>query len=159
MTRTLTDRVAAATGTGAYSGYFPIFPGTAGSVAGIVLYLILVAAGVLSQGLSLGWVATLAGIFAVGVPAAHRCESMYGPDDKRIVIDEVWGMLIALFLLPVSWKWILAAFVLFRFFDVVKPFPGRHVERMGGGLAIMLDDGIAGVYTAAILHVARVLLR
>jgi phosphatidylglycerophosphatase A len=159
LTRTLTDRLAAAVGTGAYSGYFPIFPGTAGSVAGIALYVILAASKVLSYELSLGWVVTLTGVFAIGVPAAHRCEAIYGPDDKRIVIDEIWGMLIALFLLPVSWKWILAGFVLFRFFDVIKPFPGRHAERMSGGLAVMLDDGIAGLYTVAILHIVRVLVR
>ncbi len=158
MTRSVTDRLAAAVGTGLYSGYFPVFPGTVGSAAGLVLYLILVWSGVLHGDSLAGWAATLAVLFAAGVPAAHRCETLYGHDAKPIVIDEVWGMLISLFYLPVTWRWILAAFLLFRFFDVVKPFPARRAERIGGGLGIMLDDGVAGLYTVVILHVAKLLL-
>jgi phosphatidylglycerophosphatase A len=158
LTRTPADRLAAAIGTGLYSGYFPVFPGTAGSVAGLVLYLILVPLGVLRGGLALGWALTLGLVFAGGVGSAHRCESIYGHDDKRIVIDEIWGMLIALFGLPMDWRWILAAFIAFRFFDVVKPFPARRAERLGGGLAIMLDDGVAGVYTNVLLHLVKAVL-
>ena len=158
MRRSLADRLAAVVGTGLYSGYFPVFPGTVGSAAGVVLYLILIKSGALTEGSPGGWVITLAALFAVGVPAAHRCEKLYGHDAKPIVIDEVWGMLISLALLPVTWKWILAAFVLFRFFDVVKPYPARRAERVGGGLGIMLDDGVAGLYTLVVLHVAKSLL-
>jgi phosphatidylglycerophosphatase A len=158
LTRSLTDRLATLVGTGLYSGYFPIFPGTVGSAAGVVLYLILVRAGVLVEGAPLGWAATLVVVYALGVPAAHRCEKLYGHDAGRIVIDEVWGQLISLVYLPVTWKWILAAFILFRFFDVVKPFPARRAERLSGGLGIMMDDGFAGLYTLIVLHVARGLL-
>jgi len=67
-------------------------------------------------------------------------------------------MLISLFMLPVSWWWMLWAFLIFRFFDIVKPFPARRFERIGGGLGIMLDDGIAGAYTVLILQILRAIL-
>jgi phosphatidylglycerophosphatase A len=151
------DRLATAIGTGLYSGYFPIFPGTAGSVAGILLYLILVGLGVLAEAHSAAWIVVLGLLFAGGVASAHRCEALFGHDNKRIVIDEIWGMVIALYALPFSWKWMLAAFVVFRLFDIVKPFPAGRAEKIGGGLAIMLDDGVAGAYTAAALHIFRYL--
>jgi phosphatidylglycerophosphatase A len=155
LRRSLADRFAILIGSGVYSGYFPIFPGTAGSAAGVVLYLILVSLGVLGFGHSSGWIISVAVLFVVGVASAHRCEILFGPDNKRIVVDEVWGMLISLYALPVTWTWILAGFVIFRLFDIVKPFPARRAEKMGGGLAIMLDDGIAGAYTALVLHLVR----
>jgi phosphatidylglycerophosphatase A len=152
------DRLAEAVGTGVYSGHFPIFPGTVGSAVGLVLYVALARFGVLSQDFSVGWVATLSVVFVAGVLAAHRCETIFGPDNKRIVIDEIWGMLIALFMLPVSWWWMLWAFLIFRFLDIVKPFPAGRAEGIGGGLAVMLDDGIAAAYTALILHLAKAFL-
>lgn len=155
MRKGFADRLAEAVGTGLYSGYFPLFPGTVGSVAGIVVYLVLFRLGAIGRGLSIGWPITLAVTFAVGTAAAHRCEQMFGHDSKRIVVDEIWGQLIALFLVPVTWRWILASFVLFRIFDIIKPFPGRRAERVGGGIAVMLDDGIAGAYTLIVLHLLR----
>lgn len=158
MKRTLADRLATVIGTALYSGYFPLFPGTVGSAAGVVLYLILVRLGALSAGYGTGWVISIGIVFVVGVASAHRCEILFGPDNKRIVVDEVWGMLVALYALPVAWTWILAAFLVFRFFDIVKPFPAGRAEHIGGGLAIMLDDGIAGVYTAAVLYLVRLVI-
>ncbi len=155
MKRTLADKLATLIGTAVYSGYFPLFPGTVGAAAGVVLYLILVRLGVLSVGNATGWIVSVGMVFVLGVASAHRCETLFGPDDKRIVVDEVWGMLVSLYALPFTWTWILAAFLVFRLFDIVKPFPGRRAEKIGGGLAIMLDDGIAGVYTAAVLHLFR----
>jgi phosphatidylglycerophosphatase A len=158
LRRSLPDNLAIAFGTALWSGYFPLFPGTVGAAAGVVLYLILVKLGALSSGYATGWVISILVLFAVGVASAHRCEKIFGPDNKRIVVDEVWGMLISLYALPVAWGWILAAFLIFRFFDIVKPFPGRRAEKMGGGLAIMLDDGIAGAYTAGLLHLVRLVI-
>ena len=155
MRRSLSDNLAIACATAAYSGYFPLFPGTVGAAAGLVLYIILVRAGVLTAGQGAGWWISILVVFAAGVASAHRCEKLFGQDNKRIVVDEVWGMIVSLYALPVAWGWVLAAFLLFRFFDIVKPFPGRRAEKMGGGLAIMLDDGIAGVYTAGLLHLVR----
>jgi phosphatidylglycerophosphatase A len=155
LRRSFADGLAIVFGTAVYSGYFPLFPGTVGAAAGVVLYLVLVRLGVLSAGYTAGWAVSIAAVFALGVASAHRCEKLFGTDNKRIVIDEVWGMLVSLYALPVAWGWILGAFLLFRFFDIVKPFPGRRAEKIGGGLAIMLDDGIAGAYTAAVLHLIR----
>ncbi len=158
MKRGLADRLAAAIGTGLYSGYFPLFPGTVGSAVGIVVYLILVGSGAIGQEFSIGWPVTIAIVFVAGTLAAHRCEQMFGHDSKRIVVDEIWGQLIALIMLPVTWRWVLAGFVLFRVFDIIKPCPGRRAERMGGGFGVMLDDGVAGIYTIIVLHLVRLLL-
>ena len=159
MRKTLADRVAEAIASGGYSGYFPIFPGTVGSVVGIALYLVLVRFGLLSDGFSAAWPVVLGAILAVGTVSAHRCEKMFGHDNRRIVIDEIWGMLIAVFMLPTRWPWILSGFLIFRFLDIVKPFPARRAERLGGGFAIMLDDGVAGGYTALILHLIKLITR
>jgi phosphatidylglycerophosphatase A len=145
-------------GTGFYSGYFPLFPGTVGSMAGLVVYGLLVRGGILSRTSTTGWLVALVVIFVLGVVSARRCEELFGHDNKRIVVDEIWGMLIALFLLPVRWPWIAGSFVLFRFFDVIKPFPGRRAERVGGGFGVMLDDGVAGVYTLGVMHLVRIIL-
>ena len=155
MRKSLGDRLAEVIGTGFGSGYFPIFPGTAGSLPGLVIYVLLLRLGVVSEAFSVGWLLTLAVGFTVGVPAADRCEKLFEHDSKRIVIDEIWGMLIALFMLPPRWPWVVGAFLIFRAFDVIKPFPARRAERIGGGLAVMLDDGVAGAYTALVLHALK----
>lgn len=158
MRKSLGDRLAEAIGTGFWSGHFPIFPGTVGSIVGLVIYVVLLRLGVLSEAFSVGWLLTLGVGFTIGVPAADRCEKLFEHDSKRIVVDEIWGMLIALFMLPTRWPWVLGAFLIFRAFDVVKPFPARGAERIGGGLAVMLDDGVAGAYTALVLHGLKALL-
>ena len=71
------------------------------------------------------------------------------------MIDEVAGQLIALIAVPVSWKCLLAGFILFRVFDIWKPFPARQAESLHGGLGIMADDWIAGAYAALVLGLAR----
>jgi phosphatidylglycerophosphatase A len=158
LKRSPADRLAQLIGTGFYTGYFPLFPGTVGSVTGLAVYWMLVSAGALSQNFTIGWPITVAVTFLLGVYSARRCEVMFGHDNKRIVIDEIWGMVIALFMLPVKWPWIAGSFVLFRFFDVVKPFPGRRAERIGGGAGVMLDDGVAGAYTLVIMHLIKVVV-
>ena len=96
-------------------------------------------------------------MFAAGVAASRRCETAWGTDDKKIVVDEIWGMMISLFLLPVSALYIVLGFFAFRILDIVKPFPARRVERVHGGWGVMLDDGVSGVYACLLLHVVRVL--
>jgi len=152
------DRVAEAIGTGLYSGYFPLFPGTVGSLAGIAIYLVLRGLSLISESHWLGWPVLLAITFVAGWWSAGRCETLFGHDARRIVVDEILGMFLTLFLLPASWGWILGGFILFRFFDVIKPFPARRVEAVGGGLGVMLDDAFAGIYANAVLHLIRALL-
>ena len=89
----------------------------------------------------------IAGLFVLGVWAGTIAEGYFGGvDPGPIVIDEVVGMLITLAFMPVSWRGALAGFVLFRIFDVIKPYPAGRFERLHGGLGVMADDAMAAVY-------------
>lgn len=95
-----------------------------------------------------------AGLLAVGTVAAHRVEAAWGKDHPRVVIDEVAGMWLAMLGVPVTAASLFAGLVLFRFFDIRKPLGIRRLERLPGGLGVMLDDVLAGLYTNALLQVA-----
>lgn len=127
-------------------GYVPFAPGTVGSFAGLVLWVVLprslpVEAGVI-------FVAFAGGAWAAGVAERHFRATDPGP----VVIDEVMGMLVTLFLVPVGWIGALVAFLLFRLFDVVKPYPANRLERLPGGVGIMADDFMAAVYANVALR-------
>jgi len=158
LMKILARRLAVLVGTGFYSGYFPIAPGTVGSVVWVVFYAALVRLGVAWSAWSTGWLCALAAVFVVGFLAAWHLEQRFGRDNKRIVIDEIWGMMISLALLPATPIYVIGGFIAFRFFDIVKPFPGRRAEKIGRGLGVMLDDGVAGVYANIVLHLAKALL-
>lgn len=97
-------------------------------------------------------------IIIAGVPAAGHAEKYFNrKDPSECVIDEVAGQMLCLILLPYSWISYLAAFLVFRFFDILKPFPIRWIERIGGGLGIMLDDLMAGLYTAGLIHLLNLI--
>src|SRR5512141_2257366 len=129
-------RLAVFVSTVAYVGYFPIAPGTAGSAVALIVYALLV----WTHSTAAYLAATLA-LFAVGVRAATIAERYVGGiDPGPVVIDEVVGMLITLAFVPVSWKAALIAFVVFRVFDVIKPYPAGRLERLSGGLGVMADD-------------------
>ncbi len=131
-----------------YVGYFPIAPGTAGSAAALPLFAL-----VRWSGSPLLEVVTIIAIFAIGVWSASRTEVALGRKDPGIVvIDEVAGMLITLALLPVSIPAVVLGFLLFRVFDVIKPWPAAQLEHLHGGLGIMLDDVFAGIYAYAVLR-------
>ena len=133
-----------------YLGYFPIAPGTAGSLAALVLF-----AFVRWLGMPAVEIATIVVVFVGGIWAANATEQVLGRKDPgAIVIDEVLGMLMTLALLPVSTLGIVVGFVLFRLFDVVKPFPAARMEHLKGGPGVMLDDAVAGIYA----HIALRLL-
>jgi len=147
-------------------GYFPIAPGTMGSLVGVALYLTLWAgsyhvleANALVKRLTLLHVWTpqmafmLVVIFVVtmaGIWAATRAETLFRKEDpSEVVIDEVAGQMIALLSGPFwlhTWWSILTAFLLFRAFDIWKPYPIRKLEDLETGLGIMADDLAAGVY-------------
>ena len=128
--------------TGAGSGYAPMASGTVGSVVGLALWLGLV--GLLPP---LGYAAAVVGVALVGIWAAGRATEIFRRhDDGRITIDEVAGMLVALLWLPARPEVAGLAFVLFRIFDIWKPFPANAAERLPGGLGVMADDLVAGVY-------------
>jgi phosphatidylglycerophosphatase A len=92
-------------------------------------------------------------LFCAGVVVSNMLEKEWGHDSNKIVIDEVLGMSIGLFLVPLDLRYVLLAFILFRFFDIVKPFYIRKAESFAKGWGVMLDDFLAGIYTSVILHI------
>lgn len=144
------------------AGLSPWAPGTAGTLAAVPLWVAVC---------WLPWPAYLmlvAALFGAGVFFCGRSAQLLGVHDHPgIVFDEVVGFLVAAAsLLPGQsvaagplWAWLLAAFVAFRFFDIAKPPPIRQLDRDGkGGLGIMLDDFVAGLYAAAVIGIARWML-
>jgi phosphatidylglycerophosphatase A len=134
-----------------YIGYIPTAPGTMGSLAALLLYYPIKENPVLT-GLC------ISAVTLIGFMTAGKAETLLGGKDPgKIVIDEFAGMLISLYLLPASPGYIISAFLLFRFFDIVKPFPIRKLENLPGSKGIMLDDITAGVYTNLILQIFNML--
>jgi phosphatidylglycerophosphatase A len=144
-------RVAIAIATAGGVGYAPVAPGTFGSAVGLAVYAALRLVRVPGAE-----IAAIVLVFAVGVWAAARAERHFGcTDPGQVVVDEVAGMLVTLVWIPVGVSGALAGFVLFRIFDVIKPYPARQLEGLHGGLGIMADDVAAGVYANLALHLAR----
>lgn len=129
--------------TGAGSGYSPVAPGTAGSAVGVLLYAALLPLP------PAAFPIVLAGVTLLGTWAAARAEGIFGrKDDGRITIDEIAGMLLTLAFLPPQ-RPLLAVglgFLLFRLFDILKPPPARALEALPGGVGVMADDLVAGLY-------------
>jgi phosphatidylglycerophosphatase A len=161
--RTLADYVALAVATCGV-GLLPIAPGTWGSLVGVGLYLLARAASVeffaarnTAQVEAVQTAAALVLLISVtlaGVWAASRAEKLLGRKDPgAVVIDEVAGQLITFAFVPFkSGMWVIVAgFVLFRAFDIWKPYPVRRLEALESGLGIMADDVLAGFYAATVL--------
>lgn len=144
--------------TGFYSGYVPRAPGTAGSAVGLIL--VWGVTGPLTRGWPPGALLLIAALFAAGCWIAGRAEQiLHRHDSPHIVIDEIVGMAATMFLNPTGWAALTMGFVLFRFFDVLKPFPvGLIDRRMKGGTAVMLDDLAAAVYANLVLHALALLI-
>jgi len=137
---------------GAGAGYFPVAPGTAGSlVAAVGLWLIPFS--------RFGFWVTLAVLVVAGIWASHRVEMLLERQDPGlIVIDEVAGMMVSVALLPRTPGVLLCAFFLFRLFDVWKPFPAREAQALRGGFGVVVDDLVAGVYALVLVMGARMLV-
>ncbi len=127
-------------------------PGTWGSLATVLLWAALAHA--LSPSLRTPVALTLAVLITlIGIPAATRVARGAGKKDPQfVVIDEVAGQLVALIAVPLAWKSFLAAFILFRAFDIVKPPPVRQLEALPEGTGIVLDDIAAGLYALVVVH-------
>ncbi|HWV14704.1 MAG TPA: phosphatidylglycerophosphatase A [Cellvibrio sp.] len=125
-------------------------PGTFGTLAAIPIYWLIQD---LSWPLYLSWLLVT---FALGVYWCDRSAKQLGVHDHGgIVWDEFVGFWITMFLVPKSWLFLLLGFLLFRLFDIVKPWPISWVDRkVGGGFGIMVDDVLAGIYACALLHAA-----
>jgi phosphatidylglycerophosphatase A len=134
--------------TGFYSGYLPKAPGTWGSLVGLLLFFLL-------HTLSLEiYLAVVAGIFVIGTFAAGEAEKIMDRQDPGlVVIDEIVGMLITMIAVPATPLNMALGFILFRIFDIAKPFPvGLIDQRFHGGVGIMLDDVMAGIFSLAAIH-------
>lgn len=152
-------------------GYLPKAPGTFGSIGGVALYAIIqylfpldyvtgLRPGIAAEAVWLSWTAlpvtivlALTGVWA----ASQAAEFSAKKDPQFVVIDEVSGQHLTylLSLTVLNWKYLLLGFILFRVFDIWKPFPARQAESLPGGLGIMADDWIAGIYAALGLWIAR----
>src|SRR6185295_5338933 len=138
-------------------GYLPLAPGTWGSLVAVGIFLLL--ARVVTGGplVAVLLVAIVAVTFA-GIWAATRTEQLSGRKDPgKVVVDEVAGQFIALFPLTLFPRWstvaVIVSFILFRFFDIVKPYPANRLQDLNGGAGVMFDDLVAGVYGAIIVSI------
>ena len=132
-------------------GYLPLMPGTFGSLVGVGIFLLL-------SRTAVGLVASIIVVTVAGIWAGSRTEALAGRKDPgKIVVDEVAGQLIAMLPLVFFAQWSIAAvivsFVLFRFFDIIKPYPANRLQELHGGIGIMFDDLVAGVYAAIVVTI------
>ncbi len=129
-------------------GFFPVAPGTAATVVGIVLVVLV------NSNMTL-YVSIIMGLLALGIPVCSYLERQIGRADPGIlVIDEVVGVMVALIGLPLTWSTVIIGFFLFRAFDMFKIYPINRLESLPGGFGIMMDDVMAGLYTNIVLHLA-----
>lgn len=132
--------------TGAGTGYAPVVPGTFGSLMGVVIFLAMID---YPRWLLL---VTILGLTAIGILVSDEAEKLFKKKDPSfIVIDEVTGLLVTMLFLPFQVKYVLMAFVIFRLTDIIKPYPAKQLENLHGGLGIMADDIVAGIYAGVII--------
>ena len=134
-------------------GYLRPAPGTIGSLVALVT-------GYLIARFSLGvLVAAILAISIVGIFAAERYGQITGKKDaSEVIIDEVAGQWIPLVIIPIEIEWYIAAFLLFRFFDISKIGPVGHAEKFTGGVGVMADDLVAGIMAALVLWLSAILM-
>jgi phosphatidylglycerophosphatase A len=136
--------------TGAGVGYIPAFPGTAGTLVAIPLSLALNRLSGVSLALGL---LTLGAFLLLAAWLCDQGEELFHQKDSpKIVIDEIAGFLVANFLSPPGVVTLVASFLLFRVFDIIKVYPAARAERMRGGIGVISDDLVAGVYTFLVLR-------
>ena len=134
-------------GSGFYTGYLPKAPGTFGSFAALVIYLI---PGFENPSFMILFISLF---ILIGVPIADKFEVVYGKDPSQCTIDEIVGMWITLLFVPKKIWFIGLAFIIWRVMDIIKPFPAGKLESIKGGWGIMLDDIIAGIYSFIIVQI------
>ena len=133
-------------GTGFYSGFFPFASGTFASLVALIVFLFP------SFHVWYNLLVLILIFYWIGVYTAEKIERLVGQDPSIVVIDEFVGMWLSLIFLPISVITIVLAFILFRVFDILKPFPANYFNNKSGGNAIMLDDVIAGIYANLVLQ-------
>jgi len=139
------------------TGFSPFAPGTAGSILGILLiYLFNYFLASLNIGL---WAVHILNLFAIifviaiGNYSIKKVHRVWEHDAPQIVIDEVAGVWIAIFAMPLEWEYYLFALALFRLFDISKPFYIRRIDKMKSNWSVMLDDVLAGVYSLIVIQI------
>ena len=139
-------------GSGFFTGYSPVASGTVGSIAAVLIYLIpgfeqliIIIPGIII-------------FLAYGIYLGNKFEVEYGKDPAQCTVDEVVGTWISLVALPKTVGIIVAAFLIWRILDIIKPPPARGLEKLKGGLGIMIDDVVSGIYTLIIMHLIVYLL-
>ena len=134
-------------GSGFYTGYIPVASGTFGSLVAVAIYLI--------PGFERLYVIIPAIIllFIYGKFVGDKFEIAYEKDPAECTVDEVVGTWISLIALPKTFFVILAAFLIWRMLDIIKPQPAKNLEKLKGGMGIMIDDVISGIYTLLIMHI------
>jgi phosphatidylglycerophosphatase A len=132
-----------------YIGYAPVAPGTFGSAVGLLVFYAVRSTGSIAVEL-----ATIVVLFLVGIWSGTEAEHYFGGTDPApVVLDEVFGMLITLALLPVNIVGALVGFLVFRILDVFKPWPSAQLEHLPGGLGVMADDGMAAIYGNLVMQI------
>lgn len=137
--------------TGFGTGFSPFAPGTAGALLATAIWLVMACS------IPSGWVPIITGILVAvftiaGIWSANEVEKVWGKDPSRVVVDEMVGVWIALLAVPAgNWAYAGAAFILFRLFDIFKPLGIRKMESLGGGIGVMMDDILAGIYSLILL--------
>lgn len=146
---------------GLYTGYIPFASGTFGTALAVALYWPMARLNRLPGEGGTLWLYLLivAALTGLAIWASDFAESIHKrKDPSEVVIDEIVGFFVAVILIPWHWGWMLAAFFVFRAFDVLKPWPIDNLQRLPGGLGIVIDDILAGVYTCVLLHLIRYLV-
>jgi phosphatidylglycerophosphatase A len=139
-------------GSGFYTGFIPLASGSFASLIAAIIFFI--------PGFEKSYIILPVIIisFIIGIPIGNKFELKYGKDPAQCTIDEMMGMWISLFLIPKSVINIVIGFFIWRFFDIIKPYPARNLEKLKGGLGIMIDDFIAALYSLITLHILLFLL-
>lgn len=136
-------------------GYAPLIPGTFGTLLGVLIYYFL--------GQRQWWLVILITIliFLIAVWSSHQAEKiMFTRDPQVVTIDEVAGYLVTMLSFPNNWKWLLAGFVLFRVFDIIKPWPASYFDNVSRrGFAVVMDDIVAGIYANICLQIVWVIVK
>ena len=139
--------------TGGYIGYMPRAPGTAGSILGLLavkfaLFPLWSRAAVI--------LLLFGALTVIGCAVADSAERIFAQADSPvIVLDEMLGMIATMLLNPLQWEWLAAGFMLFRLFDIIKPWPASRFDLMRGGMAVVLDDIVAACYANGALQILR----
>ena len=151
------ERTAAVIATSGGVGYIPLAPGTFGALVGFILSILCIFISTDDTKVSILLISAIVISYLAGVWSCRILKNKWGDDPSRVVIDETMGYWVGILFLPLDWRYYLAAFVLFRFFDIVKPLGIKKIDRLHNAHSVMLDDLAAGIYTNVVLQIYLIL--